>query len=107
MSEARKYRKFSASEKLELVLAWLRGDRSVAEICREHAISETLLRRWREQLLEAGAERLAGAQEPSAQPELRKRVAELERALGRKTSSWRSREGSCGSGSETARRPIP
>ena len=85
MSEARKYRKFSASEKLELVLAWLRGDRSVAEICREHAISETLLRRWREQLLEAGAERLAGAQEPSAQPELRKRVAELERALGRKT----------------------
>ena len=85
MSEARKYRKFSASEKLEVVLAWLRGDRSVAEICREHAISETLLRRWREQLLEAGAERLAGAQEPSAQPELRKRVAELECALGRKT----------------------
>jgi transposase len=85
MSEARKYRKFSASQKLELVLASLRGDRSVAEICREHAISETLLRRWREQLLEAGAERLAGAEQRSHQAELRKRIAELERALGRKT----------------------
>jgi transposase len=85
MSEARKYRKFTASQKLELVLASLRGDRSVAEICREHAISETLLRRWREQLLDAGVERLAGAQERSAQAELRKRIAELERALGRKT----------------------
>jgi transposase len=43
------------------------------------------LRRWREQLLEAGAERLAGARERSAQAELRERIAELERALGRKT----------------------
>jgi transposase len=59
MSEAKKYRKFTATQKLELVLASLRGDRSVAEICREHDISETLLRRWREQVLEAGAERFA------------------------------------------------
>jgi transposase len=85
MSEAKKYRKFTPTQKLELVLAALRGDRSVAEICREHDISETLLRRWREQLLEAGAERFAAGQDRSAQAELRKKVGELERALGRKT----------------------
>jgi transposase len=85
LSETKKYRKFTPAQKLELVLASLRGDRSVAEICREHEISETLLRRWREQLLDAGAERFAGAQERSAHAELRKKIAELERALGRKT----------------------
>ncbi len=85
MGEAKKYRKFTPAQKLELVLASLRGERSIAEICREHQISETLLRRWREQLLEAGVERFAGKEERSVHAELRKRVAELERTLGRKT----------------------
>jgi len=39
LSDTRKYRKFTAKQKLELVLASFRGDRSVAEICREHNIS--------------------------------------------------------------------
>ncbi len=85
MSETRKYRSWTPVQKLELVLASLRGDRSVAEICREHQISETLLRRWRDQLMDAGAERFAGKEERSVHAELRKRVAELERTLGRKT----------------------
>jgi transposase len=55
LSEPRKYRKFTAQQKTELVLASLRGQRTVAEICREHEISETLLRKWREQFLAAGA----------------------------------------------------
>ena len=46
----RKYRKFSGRQKLELVMASLRGERSIAELCREHEISETLLRRWRDQV---------------------------------------------------------
>ena len=58
MSDKRKYRKFTAQQKAELVLASFRGERSVAEICREHDISETLLRRWRDQMIEAGLERL-------------------------------------------------
>ncbi|HYX86222.1 MAG TPA: transposase [Gaiellales bacterium] len=85
MSETRKYRKFTPQQKLELVLASLRGQVSVAEICREHEISETLLRRWRDQLLEAGAERFAGKEERSGEKDLRRRIRELERALGRKT----------------------
>jgi hypothetical protein len=42
MSEQRKYRKFTAEQKVEIVLAGLRGDRSVRDVCREHQIAETL-----------------------------------------------------------------
>jgi transposase len=85
LSEQRKYRSWTAQQKLEIVLAGLRGDRSVREVCREHAISETLYYGWRDQLLEAGRERLGGKQERQGERELRRKVGELERALGRKT----------------------
>ena len=54
-------------------------------MCREHAISETLYYGWRDQLLAAGRERLAGKEERSGLRELQRKIAELERALGRKT----------------------
>lgn len=92
MSETKKYRTWTVQQKLEIVLAGLRGDRSVAEVCREHRISENLFYisenlfyTWREQLLEGGAERLSGKEERTELAELRKRVRELERTLGRKT----------------------
>jgi transposase len=85
LSEQRKYRSWTAQQKLEIVLAGMRGDRSVRGVCREHAISETLFYGWRDQLLEAGRERLAGKEERQGERELRRKVAELERALGRKT----------------------
>ncbi|MGI8920063.1 MAG: transposase [Solirubrobacteraceae bacterium] len=37
MSEQRRYRKFTAEQRLEIVLAGLRGDRSVSEVCRDVA----------------------------------------------------------------------
>ena len=85
LSEQRKYRSWTARQKLEIVLAGLRGDRSVREVCREHGISETLYYGWRDQLLEAGRERLAGKEERQGERELRRKVAQRERALGRKT----------------------
>ena len=85
LSEQRKYRSWTAKQKIEIVLAGLRGDRSVKEDCREHAISETLYYGWREKLLEGGQEALAGKDERLGERELRRKVAELERALGRKT----------------------
>ena len=84
MSDTRKYRKFSAQQKTEVVLASLRGPKSIAQLCREHDISESLLRKWREQFLVAGAERLSGRQERTEADELRRQVSRLERALGRK-----------------------
>jgi transposase len=85
MSDTRKYRKFSAQQKSEIVLASLRGPKSLAELCREHEIADSLLRKWREQFLAAGAERLQGKTERTEADELRRQVARLERALGRKT----------------------
>jgi transposase len=85
LSERRKYRSWSAKQKIEVVLAGLRGDRSVKEVCREHEISETLYYSWREKLLEGGREALAGKEERTGERELRRKVRELERALGRKT----------------------
>ena len=85
MSDKRKYRKFTVAQKAELVLASFRGDRSMAEICREHDISESLLRCWREEMVEAGMERFEAGQDRSLAAEQRRRIAQLERTLGRKT----------------------
>jgi transposase-like protein len=91
MSEKRKYRSFTPEQKAEIVLAGLRGDRTVRDICREHEIAETLYYQWRDRLLEGGRAALAtsrdknGSAEAAENKELRKKVAQLERALGRKT----------------------
>jgi transposase len=85
LSETRKYRKFTAQQKTEIVLASLRGPKTMAELCREHDIADSLLRKWREQFLAAGAERLQGKSERTEADELRRQIAKLERALGRKT----------------------
>ena len=85
MSDTRKYRKFTAQQKTEIVLASLRGPESMAELCREHDIADSLLRKWREQFLAAGAERLQGKAERTETDALRRQISRLERALGRKT----------------------
>ncbi len=85
MSDVRKYRKFTVQQKAELVLAALKGHHTIAELARERDISETLLRRWREQFLAGGAEKLAGKTERSELAELRRENARLARTLGRKT----------------------
>ncbi len=85
MAEQRKYRKFTAKQKLEIVLAGLRGDRTVKDVCREHEIAETLYYSWRDKLLEGGRLALAGKDERQGEKELQKRIRELERTLGRKT----------------------
>ena len=85
MSEQRKYRSWTAEQKLAIVLAGLRGDRSVKEVCREHQISDTLFYAWRDKLLEGGKAALAGKEERHGEQELRRKVAQLERGLGRKT----------------------
>jgi transposase len=85
LSEQRKYRSWTAQQKLEIVLAGLRGEVSVKELCRQHEIAETLYYSWRERLLEGGREALAGREERRGERELKRRVAQLERALGRKT----------------------
>jgi len=85
VAEQRKYRKFTAKQKAEIVLAGLRGEMSIKEVCREHEIAETLYYSWREKLLEGGQAALAGKDERQRERELRRKIGELERTLGRKT----------------------
>ena len=53
-------RKFSAEEKIRIVLEGLRGEQSVSELCRREGIAATLYYRWSKDFLEAGKKRLAG-----------------------------------------------
>ena len=53
-------RKFSAEEKIRIVLEGLRGESSVAELCRKEGIAPTLYYRWSKDFLEAGKKRLNG-----------------------------------------------
>ncbi len=83
LAEQRKQR--TAQQKLEIVLAGMRGDRSVRDVCREHDVAEALYYSWRDKILEGGKAALSGKDERQAEKELRKKIGELERALGRKT----------------------
>ena len=53
-------RQFSAEEKIRIVLTGLRGEDSIAELCRREGISQNLYYRWSKEFLEAGKKRLAG-----------------------------------------------
>ena len=53
-------RHFSAEDKIRIILQGLRGEDSVAELCRQEAISQNLYYRWSKEFLEAGKKRLAG-----------------------------------------------
>ena len=50
----------SAEEKIRLVLEGLRGEYSIAELCRREGIAESLYYSWSKEFLEAGKKRLAG-----------------------------------------------
>jgi transposase len=57
----RKTRKhYSAEEKIRIVLAGLRGEESIAALCRREGIAESLYYSWSKEFLEAGKQRLAG-----------------------------------------------
>jgi transposase-like protein len=71
----RSKRSFTPQQRLAIVLEGLRGDSTVADVCRRHEITPTLFYHWR-QLLLHNADRVFGRQpEPD-----RRREAELLRA---------------------------
>ena len=54
-------RHHSAEDKIRIVLEGLRGEDSIAELCRKEAINQNLYYRWSKEFLEAGKKRLAAA----------------------------------------------
>ena len=53
-------RHFSAEDKIRIVLDGLRGDDSIAELCRREGIAQSLYYVWSKEFMEAGKRRLAG-----------------------------------------------
>ena len=53
-------KKYSAEDKIRIVIEGLRGEMTVAELCRKEGISQSLYYKWSKEFLEAGKQRLAG-----------------------------------------------
>lgn len=51
---------YSSEQKILIVMEALRGEDSVAAICRKHGIQESMFYKWNKEFLEAGKKRLAG-----------------------------------------------
>ncbi len=80
-----KLRKWSSEEKMAIVLEGLRGQKSVAEICREHQISQALYYRWRDRFLEAGQKGLSNEGGEDETKVLQAQIEKLEKIIGRQT----------------------
>ena len=82
-------RHFSAEEKIRIVLEGLRGEESIAELCRKEGIVQNLYYRWSKEFLEAGKKRLAGdtAREATSDEvkQLRAEARQLKEALAEVT----------------------
>lgn len=81
-----KKRVFSREFKLDVVRQLVSGQKRLAQLCREHSLCETLVRRWREQYERDGEH--AWLDQDALDPSRRDaeaRIAQLEAALGRAT----------------------
>jgi len=79
-----KSRKFDPETKVAIVLEGLKGDITVAELCRKYKISETIYYRWRDKFLEGGRKAFISS-ESDREKELEGRIEELEKIIGRQT----------------------
>ena len=53
-------RRYSAEEKIRIVLSGVRGEDSIAELCRQEGIAQSKYYSWSKEFMEAGRKRLAG-----------------------------------------------
>ena len=78
-------RHYSAEDKIRIVLEGLRGEDSIAELCRREGINSNVYYRWSKEFLEAGKKRLSGDTARAATSEevkdLRAESAALKEAL--------------------------
>ena len=75
---------WSPEVKEEIVLAVLSGEKSIAELARQHGVAESLIHNWCAQFLEAGRARLAGNKQDDGFKVLEKENERLKSLLGEK-----------------------
>ena len=81
---SKKRRNFTAQFKLEAVVDGLRGEKMVAQICRERDITESLYYKWRDAFFERAADIFTDQRGPQHDGQA-ERIAELERKIGQLT----------------------
>ena len=79
---SKKRRTYSAEFKLDTVMEGLQGKKTIAQICRERGIKDTLYYKWRDIFLERAAEIFASPGSSEKQ-EKAEQIAELERMIGK------------------------
>jgi transposase len=93
-------RKYSAEEKIRIVLEGLKGEESIAELCRREAISPNLYYSWSKEFLEAGKKRLMGDTKREASSnevvELRQQSRDLKEVVAEQTLEIRELKKSLG-----------
>ena len=81
-------KRWTAAQKMRMVEESMQPGNSVSRVARSHGLSPALLYRWRKLILEGGATAVESDEQVVSMSEvtvLKKRIAELERSLGRKT----------------------
>tara|TARA_B100000378_G_scaffold202081_1_gene165387 strand:+ start:531 stop:905 length:375 start_codon:yes stop_codon:yes gene_type:complete len=84
---------YSAEEKIRIVLEGLRGEDSVAALCRREGIAESMYYTWSKEFLEAGKRRLAGDTARAATTDevkaLRREASDLKEVVAEQTLELR------------------
>lgn len=81
----KKQRQFTAEFKLDTVMEVLRGEKPIAQICRERDTTDSLVYKWRQEFVEKAPGIFEGKQAASQHNEQTERIAELERLVGQLT----------------------
>jgi len=87
-------KQYSAEEKIRIVLDGLRGEESIAELCRREGIAQSIYYKWSKEFLEAGKRRLAGDTAPRSASTgevkaLRQEARELKEVVAEQTLELR------------------
>ena len=80
-----KYKHYDAEFKIKVVLEVLKGQQTLAQICREHEASADLVCHWRDVFLERAPQAFADPRSTGKANGDQERIAELERMVGRLT----------------------
>jgi transposase len=78
-----KRRKIDAETKMVAPLEGLRGDSSLADICRKYQISESLYYGWRDQFLVGGSQALSARNGSAPETAVEARISALGRIIGK------------------------
>lgn len=86
-------KQYSAEEKIRIVLEGLRGEDSIAELCRREGIAQGVYYKWSKDFMEAGKRRLSGDTARAATTdevrELRKEARDLKEVVAEQTLEMR------------------